>query len=129
MVIDGLTRTEIVRYAGAAGEFTPVHFDDAVAREVGYPGVFAQGMLVMGETGRVITDWFDISTVETFGVRFITQVWPEDVLTVHATVTEVKDENGFTRLELSIRTTNQRDDDVMVGSATLRLGRSDRAPG
>ena len=58
MLVDDLTRTQIVQYAGASGDYNPLHSDEVFAREVaGYPGVFAHGMLTMGMTGRLLTDW------------------------------------------------------------------------
>ncbi len=58
VLVDDLTRTQIVQYAGASGDYNPLHTDDVFAREVaGYPGVFAHGMLTMGMTGRILTDW------------------------------------------------------------------------
>ena len=57
-VVDDLTRTQIVQYAGASGDYNPLHSDDKFTTEVaGYPSVFAHGMLTMGMTGRVLTDW------------------------------------------------------------------------
>ena len=59
VLTEDLTRTQIVMYAGASGDFYPVHTDQRFANEVaGVPGTFAHGMLTMGMTGRVLTDWF-----------------------------------------------------------------------
>ena len=61
---DDLTRTQIVQYAGASGDYNPLHTDEASRREVaGYPSVFAHGMLTMGMTGRVLTDWFGVEAL------------------------------------------------------------------
>ena len=58
-IVDDLTRTQIVQYAGASGDYNPLHSDDKFTVDVaGYPSVFAHGMLTMGMTGRVLTDWF-----------------------------------------------------------------------
>ena len=59
VLVDDLSRTQIVQYAGASGDYNPLHTDDRFTTEVaGYPSVFAHGMLTMGMTGRVLTDWF-----------------------------------------------------------------------
>lgn len=66
-----LTRAALVRYAGASGDFNPIHWNDAVAGEVGLPGVIAHGMLTMASAVRVITDWVgDPGAVVEYGVRF-----------------------------------------------------------
>ena len=67
-----LTRADLVRYAGASGDFNVIHWNDRVATEVGLPGVIAHGMLTMGQAVRVVTDWAgaDPSRVVSWGVRF-----------------------------------------------------------
>ena len=95
LLVDDLTRTQIVMYTGASGDYNPLHSDEKFAREVaGYPGIFAHGMLSMGMTGRIVTDWFDVGRVTKYGVRFVRQVWPGDTLTATATVDAVREEDG-----------------------------------
>src|SRR5687768_15307331 len=87
VVVEDLKRTQIVQYAGASGDFNPLHTDQEFAVKVaGYPGVFAHGMLTMGMTGRVLTEWLGRENLLRFGVRFKAQVWPGDTLTVTAAV-------------------------------------------
>jgi acyl dehydratase len=82
VVVDNLTRTQIVQYAGASGDYNPLLTDEVFATKVaGYPTVFAHGMLTMGMTGRMITDWVGDGRLTSFGVRFSRQVWPGDTLT------------------------------------------------
>ena len=124
LLVDDLKRTQIVMYAGASGDFNPLHTDEKYAREIaGYPGVFAHGMLTMGMTGRVLTDWFGIDGLEKYGVRFVRQVWPGDTLTARATIDAVREEGGRWLADLSIVTTNQDGDTVVSGAATARLDR------
>ena len=81
MLTEDLTRTQIVQYAGASGDYNPLHTDDKFTKEIaGYPGVFAHGMLTMGMTGRVLTDWFGAEGLLSYGVRFVKQVFPGDAL-------------------------------------------------
>ena len=118
VVVDDLTRTQIVQYAGASGDYNPLHTDERFTTEVaGYPSVFAHGMLTMGMTGRVLTDWFGTEALTSYGVRFVKQVWPGDTLTATATVTDVHD--GVA--DLTVSTTNQDGDVVLSGTATARL--------
>jgi acyl dehydratase len=122
VVVDNLTRTQIVQYAGASGDYNPLHTDELFATKVaGYPTVFAHGMLTMGMTGRMITDWVGDGRLTSFGVRFSRQVWPGDTLTARATVEAIRVEDGQHLLDLTISTRNQNDEEVVSGSATARI--------
>lgn len=122
VLTDDLTRTQIVQYAGASGDYNPLHTDDLFTREVaGYPGVFAHGMLTMGMTGRLLTDWFGDGRLTAYGVRFVNQVWPGDALTATATVEAIRDDGGVRLADVSVVTTNQDGTPVVTGSATARL--------
>ena len=115
VVVDNLTRTQLVQYAGASGDYNPLHTDEVYATQVaGYPTVFAHGMLTMAMTGRVVTDLFGADKVTRFGARFVSQVWPGDTLTVTATVGDV----GGGTAELALSTTNQKGEEVLSGYAT-----------
>ncbi|MET9733819.1 MaoC family dehydratase [Streptomyces sp. NPDC006458] len=66
-----VTRATLVRYAGASGDFNPIHWNEKFAREVGLPDVIAHGMFTMAEAARVVTDWAgDPAAVLEYGVRF-----------------------------------------------------------
>ncbi len=80
IVADPVTRTRIVMYVGVAGDFHPLHHDEAYAIAHGYPSVFAPGMLTMALTGRAVTDVVGPENLRTFGGRLTGQVWPGDVL-------------------------------------------------
>jgi acyl dehydratase len=70
-----VTRADLVRYAGASGDFNPIHWSDRVATKVGLPGVIAHGMYTMALAGRALTEWAgDPGAVVDFGVRFTRQV-------------------------------------------------------
>src|SRR5512146_2591133 len=108
VLVDNLTRTQIVMYAGASGDYNPLHSDEIFTTKVaGYPSVFAHGMLSMGATGRVLTDWFGADHLKTYGVRFVNQVWPGDTLTATATVDAIREENGEHLADLTVTTVNQ----------------------
>jgi acyl dehydratase len=122
VLVDGLTRTQAVQYAGASGDFNPLHTDEVYAKEVaGYPGVFAHGMLTMGMTGRILTDWVGDGRLLRYGVRFVKQVWPGDTLTARAEVTAVKADETPPVAEFSVVTTNQHGAQVLVGTGAARL--------
>src|SRR5471030_3199172 len=93
-VVENLSRTQIVQYAGASGDYNPLHSDEVYATQVaGYPSVFAHGMLTMGMTGRMLTDFVDNSRLAKYGCRFVRQVWPGDTLTSRAVVEAVRQES------------------------------------
>ena len=122
VVVENLTRTQIVQYAGASGDYNPVHSDELFATKVaGYPTVFAHGMLTMGLTGRMLTNYVGDGRLARYGVRFSRQVWPGDTLTATATVEAVRQEGGETLVDLAISTTNQNGEEVLKGSASARL--------
>ena len=125
VLVEDLKRTQIVQYAGASGDYNPLHSDDVFAREVaGYPGVFAHGMLTMGMTGRILTDWVGDGRLLRYGVRFVKQVWPGDTLTATAEVTAIREEpDGTPVADFAVSTTNQDGAQVLTGTATARLDR------
>lgn len=122
VLVEDLKRTQLVMYAGASGDYNPLHSDDLFTREVaGYPGVFAHGMLTMGMTGKLLTDWVGDGQLTKYGVRFVNQVWPGDTLTGTAEVAAIREEDGQHLIDLTITTTNQNDVAVITGSATARV--------
>lgn len=117
-LVEDLTRTQIVMYAGAAGDYNPIHTDEKFTKEAaGYPSVFAHGMLTMGMTGRMITNYVGDGRLTKYGVRFTSQVWPGDTLNATATVEEVAD--GL--VNLKVETTNQDGVTVLSGYAQARV--------
>ena len=121
-VVDNLSRTQIVMYAGTSGDYNPLHSDDLYTREIaGYPGVFAHGMLTMGLTGKMVTNYVGDGRLKKFGVRFTNQVWPGDTLDATATVAAIREENGEHVVDLTISTVNQDGKEVMTGTATARI--------
>ena len=122
-VVDDLSRTQIVMYAGASGDYNPVHSDEKFVKEVaGYPTVFAHGMLTMGMTGKALTNYVGDGTLTYYGVRFVNQVWPGDTLTATIEVTGIRDEDGAQVADLTVTTTNQDGATVLSGQATAKLG-------
>ena len=99
LLVEDLSRTQIVMYVGAAGDFHPLHHDDVYARDHGYPGVFAPGMLTMAITARAATERLGCGTLTRLSSRFRAQVWPGDSLI--GRITNVSDR------ELRIETVNQ----------------------
>jgi acyl dehydratase len=101
-----LTRDSLVRYAGASGDFNPIHYRDDFAASVGLPGVLAHGMLTMGAAIQVVVDWIgDPGRILDYGVRFTKPVVvdPVDgaVLTITGKIGEIDAENSTVRVDIS----------------------------
>jgi acyl dehydratase len=123
VVVENLTRTQIVMYAGASGDFHPAHSDEVFARATGAPGIFAHGMLTMGMTGRMLTNFVGDGRLNRYGARFVSQVWPGDTLTAKATVEAIREVDGEYYADLAISTVNlnQRGEEVLSGTARARI--------
>ena len=101
-----LTRDSLVRYAGASGDFNPIHYRDDFAQKVGLPGVLAHGMLTMGVAVQVAAEWVgDAGKVIDYGVRFTKPVLVDAttgaVLTVTGKVGEIDAETNQVRIDLT----------------------------
>ena len=121
-LVEDLKRTQIVQYAGASGDYNPLHTDEIFTTKVaGYPSVFAHGMLTMGMTGKLLTDKFGDGKLTKYGVRFTSQVFPGDTLDATATVTKVFDRDGAKLVEVEVSTKNQNGVEVLKGYAEARL--------
>jgi acyl dehydratase len=123
VVVDDLTRTQIVQYSGASGDYNPLHSDEIFATQVaGFPGIFAHGMLTMGLTGKMVTNYVGDGRLRSFGGRFRAQVWPGDTLTAQSEVVDIRTaDDGAGVVELRITTTNQDGVDVFTGEATATI--------
>jgi acyl dehydratase len=123
-LVDDLSRTQIVQYAGASGDYNPLHTDEIFATKVaGYPTVFAHGMLTMGMTGKMLTDYVGDARLTKYGVRFTSQVWPGDTLDATATVKALSEKDGVDLVELDVKTVNQNGVEVLSGYAEARIDR------
>lgn len=117
MTIGPITRTHIVRYAGASGDFNPLHHDDEYARSLGNPSIFAMGMFPAGVLGTAVTHWLGVGCVRRFKVRFAARVWPGDTLTLEGTVSRKELDGGLGTVGCSLRVVNQAGEVVIYGEA------------
>ena len=121
-VCNNLSRTQIVQYAGTSGDYNPLHSDEIFTTQVaGYPSVFAHGMLSMGMTGKMLTNYVGDGRLTYYGVRFTAQVFPGATLTAKATVTDIREENGAKIADIEVSTTDAEGVEVIKGKASARL--------
>ena len=116
-----LTRTDLVMYAGASGDFNPMHHDEVKAKEAGLPSVFGHGMFSMGLLGRAITDYVGIGNLRNFKVRFTKQTWPGEKLTSKIAVTGKRKEDGENLVDLEVTLANESGEVKVSGSAVAAL--------
>ena len=116
-----LTRTDLVKYAGASGDFNPMHHDEVAAQAAGQPSVFGHGMFSMGLLGTALTDFVGIGNLTRYQVRFARQTWPEEVLSTKIVVTGKREEGGQKLIDMAVTLSNGDGEDKLVGEATAAL--------
>ena len=114
-------RVQLSRYAGASGDFNPVHVDEVYARGLGMPSVYAPGMLVMGILGQLVSDWSRGAQLRKYQVRFSKIVWPGDTVVAKGRVMERWGDNGRYFTEVDLWAENQKGELVLRGSALVQL--------
>jgi acyl dehydratase len=119
--VEKLTRTDFVKYAGASGDFNPIHHDQTFAEASGNPTVFAMGMLNAGILSRVITAFAGRPNVRRYTVRFATRAWPGDDVVCRGRVTKKFEEGGEKRVEGELEAVNQRGETLITGSFVAAL--------
>lgn len=120
-VVANLTRTDLVRYAGASGDFNPIHHDQTFAEAAGNPTVFAHGMLTAGFVGRCITDYVGVQRLRRFKVRFATRVWPGDTITCKGKVTRKYVDGGAHLIDGEAQALNQKGEVAVHATFTAEL--------
>ena len=118
VVAEGLTRTQLVAYAGASGDFHPFHHDEIYATTHGFDRIFAHGMLTMGITGQALVSVFGPEGLDGYAADFLKPVWPGDTLITEIEITAIDDDGT---VEVEISTTDQHGTQVLRGTATGRL--------
>lgn len=113
-----LDRTDLVVYAGASGDYNPMHHDEVKAKQAGQPSVFGHGMFSMGFLGSAITDYVGVGHVRRFQVRFAKQTWPDEKLSTKIVVTGKRTEGPDHLVDLDVRLLNDVGEEKVVGEAT-----------
>jgi len=112
-----LTRTDLVKYAGASGDFNPMHTDEVAAQAAGLPSVFGHGMFSMGLLGTALTDYVGVGNLRRYKVRFTKQTWPDEELSTRIVVTGTRTEDGAKLVDLECSLANGDGEVKVSGSA------------
>jgi acyl dehydratase len=121
LTTEPITETQLVRYAGASGDFNPIHTVHQVAEQAGLGGVIAHGMFVMGLVGRAISDWVGVAPLRQFGVRFLGVTKPGQAITITGQVVEKMEAEGEHRLRCEISAVDQEGQQKVKGSFVVAL--------
>lgn len=112
-----MTRLDLIKYAGASGDFNPIHTIDAEAEGAGLPGIIAHGMWTMGNLAKIFTPYLEEGFIQDYAIRFKGMVFLEDVITLKATVVEKKEKQVI----FQVQAVNQSDKDVLKGDLVFLL--------
>ena len=117
-----LTRTDLVMYAGASGDFNPMHTDEVAAQATGLPSVFGHGMFSMGLLGTALTDYVGAGNLRRYKVRFTKQTWPDEELSTKIVVTGTREADGERLVDLECSLSNADGEVKVAGEAVAVAG-------
>ena len=119
--VSKITRTMIVKYAGASGDFNPIHHDELYAIRAGNDRVFAMGMLTAGILSKMITDWVGVGNLQSYRTRFMQRLWPGDDVICKGKLIRKSKEGNAGLIEGDVTAMNQRGEVLIRGSFTASL--------
>lgn len=112
-----VTRLDLIKYAGASGDFNPIHTIDEEATNAGLPGIIAHGMWTMGNLAKLFTPYLEEGFVEDYAIRFRSMVFIDDVLTLHAALQNEEAD----KKEFKVAAVNEKGQDVVNGTVVFRM--------
>jgi acyl dehydratase len=114
--LEPVSRLDLIKYAGASGDFNPIHTIDDEAKKAGLPGIIAHGMWTMGNLAKLFTDYYEEGFVQDYSIRFKGMVFLNDVITLKATLKEKQEQN----LRFTVQAVNQQGNEVLKGEVVYR---------
>lgn len=118
-----VTRMQLIKFAGASGDFNPIHTIESVGEEAGLGGVIAHGMLIMGFVGQALTTWVPRSSITKFGVRFSAITRPGDTITVRGQITAKEETDEGTFVKIKVQAVDQKGEVKVKGTCEALLPR------
>jgi acyl dehydratase len=116
-----LGRTDLVMYAGASGDFNPMHTDEVAAQAAGLPSVFGHGMFSAGLLGRAVTDFVGVGNLKSYKVRFTRQTWPGETLVARTAIVAKRVVGGEHLVDVSCTLSNADGEVKVDGEAVAAL--------
>jgi len=115
-----ITQMDLVRYAGASGDFNPIHNDNEFAKAAGLSGTIAHGMYIMGLMGRHVNAWVPPQQIKFFGVKFKGMSLPGETMVFSGKVKKKKEENGEKLIMVSLQAANDKGEIKVAGDLTVK---------
>ena len=112
-----VTRLDLIKYAGASGDFNPIHTIDEEATNAGLPGIIAHGMWTMGNLAKLFTPYLEEGFIEDYAIRFRSMVFIGDVLTLQALLQKEEAD----KKEFKVAAVNQNGQEVVNGTVVFRM--------
>ncbi|ABO66876.1 MULTISPECIES: MaoC family dehydratase [Geobacillus] len=117
VTLSPVSRLDLIKYAGASGDYNPIHTIDEEAKKAGLPGIIAHGMWTMGNLAKLFTPYYEEGFVQDYFVRFQSMVFLNDIITLKATVKEKDDKT----IRFAVAAVNQHGKEVVKGEAVFSL--------
>jgi len=127
LIKSSVTHLQLVRYAGASGDFNPLHTDPKIGEMLGIGGIITHGMLIMGFVGQMLSDYVGPTALRKFDVRFKGMTHLDDVITCTGTITEKFEADGEARISGRVKAADQNGDVKLIGTFVAALPRRNAA--
>ncbi|MFD0050022.1 MaoC/PaaZ C-terminal domain-containing protein [Actinomycetes bacterium NPDC127524] len=115
--LEPVSRLDLIKYAGASGDYNPIHTIDEEAKKAGLPGIIAHGMWSMGNLAKMFTPYYDEGFIRDYSIRFRGMVFLDDIITLRASLKDKKD----TMLQFNVEAVNQTDKEVIKGQVFYQI--------
>lgn len=112
-----VSRLDLIKYAGASGDYNPIHTIDEEAKKAGLPGIIAHGMWTMGNLAKLFTPFYEDGFIQDYTIRFAGMVFLNDVITLQAELTDRSEDT----LDFNVRAVNQKGKPVIKGKVCIKL--------
>jgi len=122
-LVKNITQEKINLYAEASGDFNPIHIDESFANQTPLGGTIAHGMLILAYVSELMTQEFGINWISggNLSIRFKAPARPGDTVTVSGVIDKVTYETGITNISCNLTCSNQKDEIIVTGGATIKL--------
>ncbi|PGS53468.1 MaoC/PaaZ C-terminal domain-containing protein [Bacillus sp. AFS041924] len=117
VMLEPVTRIDLIKYAGASGDFNPIHTIDEEAEKAGLPGIIAHGMWTMGNLVKLFSDFYEFGYIENYSIRFKNMVFLNDVITLSSMLEKI----DVSTLHFKVNAKNQNDVTVLTGKILFKL--------